>query len=87
MDNGLCYFMSFAILINGSTLGFFKPTTELRQGFPLSPLPFLLVVEGLSRAILEAKRVSIISKICNGGVVSLSHLRFVDDVLLLSKWK
>jgi hypothetical protein len=47
---------SFAVLINGSTSNFFKSSRGLRQGFPLSPYLFLLVVEGLSRAISEARR-------------------------------
>jgi len=43
--------ISFAILINGPRSSFFKSGQGLRQGCPLSPLFFLLVVEGLSRAI------------------------------------
>jgi len=37
----------FAILINGATSPFFILRRDLRQGSPLSPLIFLLIVEGL----------------------------------------
>jgi hypothetical protein len=47
--------VSFGLLINGFASELFRPGRDLRQGFPLSPLIFLLVVEGLSLALLEAK--------------------------------
>jgi hypothetical protein len=75
---------SFAVLINGSESKFFKPTRGLRQGCYLSPLLFLIIAEGLSRAILEAKRVRAITGVNMGRALSLSHLLFVDDALLFS---
>jgi hypothetical protein len=56
-------FVSFAILINGVTSGFFRSSRGLRQGFPLSPYLFLLVAEGLSRALVDAKRRRIVQGI------------------------
>jgi hypothetical protein len=46
--------VSFVVLINGETSPFFKSERGLRQGCPLSPLLFMLVAEGLSRAIDHA---------------------------------
>lgn len=46
---------SFSILINGSATNFFHSERGLRQGCPLSPLLFLLVMEGLS-CLMEAAK-------------------------------
>jgi hypothetical protein len=46
---------SFLVLINGSPSSFFNASRRLQQGFSFSPFLFLLVAEGLSRMILEAK--------------------------------
>lgn len=46
---------SFSILVNGSPLDTFTPSRGLRQGHPLSPFLFILMMEGLGKAIKHAK--------------------------------
>jgi hypothetical protein len=50
--------MTLLVLINGFASPFFRPGRGLRQGCPLSLLHLIIVVEGLSRVLMEAKRSS-----------------------------
>ena len=43
---------SFVVLVNGAPSTFFKGSRGIRQGFPLSPDLFILVIEGLDRILL-----------------------------------
>eukprot|EP00253_Pinus_taeda_P030603 PITA_30603 len=74
---------TFSILINGSATPFFHSERGLRQGCPLSPLLFLLVMEGLSRLIDSAKRSGDFRGLRITDICYLTHLLFVDDVLIL----
>eukprot|EP00253_Pinus_taeda_P010347 PITA_10347 len=76
--------VSFAVLINGAASAFFKSQRGLRQGCPLSPLLFLLVAEGLSRLIHSARRSNKIKGIEVAINLYISHLLFVDDILIFS---
>jgi hypothetical protein len=74
---------NYVVLINGSPTGFFKSHRGLRQGCPLSPLLFLLVVEGLSRLLKKACTEGSFKGIKVATGIIISHLFFVDDVLIL----
>jgi len=74
--------VSFAILINGVASPFFTSKKGLCQGCPLSPLLFLLVAQGLSRAIENAVRVGDFQGKHLTISMKITHLLFVDDVLI-----
>ena len=69
---------SFAMLVNVSPISF----RGISQGCPLSPYLFLLIIEGMSLLINQAKRDRKIVGIKVVGSIFISHTFFVDDVLL-----
>jgi hypothetical protein len=68
-------------LINGRASKFFKPTRGLKQGCPMSPLLFLLAVDGLTRIVDAYKRNGKLKGVQIGRGLPSFHLLFVDDVL------
>ena len=73
---------SLAVLINDSTSSFFISERGLCQGFPLSPLLFLIVAKGLSRAILYANRRGSFLEIRIANNLNITHLLFMGDILI-----
>lgn len=75
----------FSILVNGNSSGFFISTRDLRQGSPISPYLFYIVMEFFSA--------SWNSCVINGSIrspfktkdITISHLLFADDVMIFSK--
>jgi len=72
----------FSVLVNGSASPFFISTRGLRQGCPLSPLLFLLIMEGLSQIIIEDHRRGRLNGINITDDCTITHLLFVDEVLV-----
>ena len=75
----------FSILINGSPEGFFEGSRGLRQGDPLSPLLFDIVMEGLSQLLDRAVLRGLVSGFSMGNSdqqLVISHLLFADDTLI-----
>ena len=76
----------FFILINGTPHGFFGSSRGLRQGDPLSPLLFVLVMEAVGRMLDKAIHESRLSGFNVGASVGsslmVSHLLFADDTLI-----
>lgn len=76
---------SFVILINWKATYFFRSGRGVKQGFPLSPLIFILVMEGLIRLLKHGLEEGLITGIRISRLTKILHLLFVDDVLILSK--
>jgi hypothetical protein len=76
----------FSININGSPSGFFRSSRGLRQGDPLSPLLFVLVMEAFSRMIYATVDSGRLSGFSVGpstqDAMMVSHLLFADDTLI-----
>nr|GEX16923.1 putative reverse transcriptase domain, ribonuclease H-like domain, aspartic peptidase domain protein [Tanacetum cinerariifolium] len=76
-----------SILINGSPTKEFSIKHGLRQGGPLSPFLFILVMEGLHVAIKEASQSRPIKGVSVGNSnFNLSHLFYADDVVIVLDW-
>ena len=73
---------NFVVLINGTPTTFFPCTRDIRQGCPLSPLLFILTIESLSLLVNQAHHDGLIQGIKVSSSLHLTHLLFVDDVLL-----
>ena len=72
--------------MNGSPEGFFGSSRGLRQGDPLSPFLFLLIMEVLSRILRKTKECGLIHDfhvgLMNSIGVRISHLLFAGDTIL-----
>jgi hypothetical protein len=77
-----------SVLVNGSSAGYFNSYRGLRQGDPLSPLLFIVVMEALSKMLssaVDCGRLSSFSVCSRPAVINISHLLFTDDVLVFSE--
>uniref|UniRef100_A0A5B7BIZ0 Reverse transcriptase domain-containing protein n=1 Tax=Davidia involucrata TaxID=16924 RepID=A0A5B7BIZ0_DAVIN len=79
--------ISLSILVNGSPMGFFQASSCLRQGDPLSPFLFVIVMEVFSRLLLHAMEGGLLEWFQLGNVegsgMVVSHLLFADDTYFL----
>ena len=76
-----------SVLVNGSPTEEFPMRKGLRQGDPLAPFLFLIVVEGLHILVSEAEKKRLFEGIKVGKLeTSVSHLQYADDAVFFGKW-
>lgn len=71
---------SVSTLVEGSPTVIIKQRRGLRQGDPLSPLLFMVVIDYLSRLVHQATTNRKLELYSTGGIPVESHLAFADDV-------
>ncbi|KAL0293606.1 UNVERIFIED_CONTAM: putative mitochondrial protein [Sesamum radiatum] len=77
---------TFSVALNGSVHGFFKGSRGLRQGDPMSPYLFVLVMEIWSTLIrYRVQRAAHFQYHWKCKKIGLTNLCFADDVLLFCK--
>jgi len=73
-------------LVNGVPSGFFQSSRGIRQGDPLSPLLFVVVMEALSRILNASMLQGLLSGFSVGFMgnetLVVNHLLFADDALI-----
>jgi hypothetical protein len=75
---------TYVALINGEPTDFFNGERGLRQGCPLSPLLFILIMEGLSLALKKRQEEGLVTGIKVTRLLWVLHLLFVDDILIMT---
>src|SRR4051812_26823916 len=74
---------SIGVKLNNTESGFFTTGKGLRQGDPLSPLLFNIVVDALTSILAKAADHQLISglctEVCPGGIICL---QYADDTIL-----
>nr|GEY58931.1 RNA-directed DNA polymerase, eukaryota, reverse transcriptase zinc-binding domain protein [Tanacetum cinerariifolium] len=76
----------WSIIINGSPTGEFQFGRGLKQGDPLSPFLFLLVMESLHISFKRVVEADIFKGIKVGGSVNLSHMFYANDAVFVGEW-
>lgn len=74
----------YPVIINGELVGFFKGAKGLRQGDPISPYLFVMVIEGLYSILQRRIGQSKFTYHPTCGSLSISYLAFAHDVFLLA---
>ncbi|GJU32050.1 RNA-directed DNA polymerase, eukaryota [Tanacetum coccineum] len=83
---GTFCFAKASILVNGSPSDEFQLQCGLRQGDPLPPYLFILVMESLHPSVNRAVDKGVFKGIRLNGSLLLSHLFYADDALFMAEW-
>ncbi|GKD04882.1 RNA-directed DNA polymerase, eukaryota, reverse transcriptase zinc-binding domain protein, partial [Tanacetum coccineum] len=75
-----------SILVNGSPTAEFQFHKGLKQGDPLSPFLFILIVESLHLSFQKVVDAGLFTGVSLNSSVHISHLLYADDVVFLGQW-
>ncbi|GJZ71370.1 RNA-directed DNA polymerase, eukaryota [Tanacetum coccineum] len=75
-----------SILVNGIPSSEFPFFCRLKQGDPLAPYLFILIMESLHISFSRAINDRLFKGVHIQGSVSLSHIFYVDDVVFIGEW-
>ncbi|GJT62046.1 RNA-directed DNA polymerase, eukaryota [Tanacetum coccineum] len=75
-----------SILVNGSPTEEFQFFRGLKQGDPLSPFLFILIMESLHISFQRVVDAGLFTGIKINSMVNLSHLFYADDAIFLGQW-
>ncbi|GKB49944.1 RNA-directed DNA polymerase, eukaryota, reverse transcriptase zinc-binding domain protein [Tanacetum coccineum] len=75
-----------SILVNGSPTMEFQFHKGLKQGDPLSPFLFILIMESLHISVNRVVEAGLFRGVQVGNAIHVSHLFFADDAVFLGHW-
>nr|GEU89013.1 RNA-directed DNA polymerase, eukaryota [Tanacetum cinerariifolium] len=75
-----------SILVNGSPSKEFSCFRGLKQGDPLAPYPFILIMELLHLSFNRVVEEGLFKGIQLPGPIVLSHLFYADDAIFIGEW-
>ncbi|GKE29664.1 RNA-directed DNA polymerase, eukaryota, partial [Tanacetum coccineum] len=83
---GTFCFAKASILVNGSPTNKFQFHCGLKQGDPLEPLLFILVMESLHLSFCRVVQAGMFKGIRLNSLIYVSHLFYADDALIIGEW-
>ncbi|PWA37461.1 RNA-directed DNA polymerase, eukaryota, Reverse transcriptase zinc-binding domain protein [Artemisia annua] len=75
-----------SILVNGSHTREFQFQKGLKQGDPLSPFLFILIMESLHLSFQKVVNEGLFEGVSLSSSLQLSHLFYADDVIFIGQW-
>ncbi|GJR29960.1 RNA-directed DNA polymerase, eukaryota [Tanacetum coccineum] len=75
-----------SIIINGSPTDEFQFRKGLKQGDPLSPFLFILIMETLHLSFQRVVDAGMFHGLKLGGTLNLSHMFYADDAVFVGEW-
>nr|GFB72301.1 RNA-directed DNA polymerase, eukaryota, reverse transcriptase zinc-binding domain protein [Tanacetum cinerariifolium] len=75
-----------SILVNGSPTSEFQLHRRLKQGDPLAPFLFILIIESLHHSFNRVVEAGIFTGLRIDDTLAISHLFYADDAIFIGEW-